>query len=429
MLPLLSLSLSVFPRCSEEFKRGPTSCEFSFEAAKCKFKMTTMAVVVPFPAKQIDMMQKALKFWGHPDVFPCDRTKKYRHHVDLVFQFTVSTVEAHQNFLIFPSRRLSSFSFFVFAFCTVEEPVPSMDLLAMLWGVEVEGRWCMRFPPFFFSPSVHEFPPPPPGGGLWLVLQDSFAEVPGLQQKVLDITKPYRQCFREVRFLSMNLDSAQKQYDGNRFSPSPSTMFHTLLGMEEMVKSYSHFFLFEPDALPFRAEWVDRLLLEVMLDQVDFWQKGSMAYYNPEDDHHINGNALYRLGHHGYNCFLERVLSVMYPYSFDYGQYFVMQKPDNFHLTHRFLLLFLPSIGRMESPFLSPLPMRIPHPLLHPSRLYMHGRCCSPCRYIRSLFIQNSQWKFNIEFMRKNHNESFLVHGKAACKILYTRYADFLETA
>lgn len=286
---------------AKEFKRGPTSCEFSFEAAKCKFKMTTMAVVVPFPAKQIDMMQKALKFWGHPDVFPCDRTKKYRHHVDLVFQFT-----------------------------------------------------------------------------------DSFAEVPGLQQKVLDITKPYRQCFREVRFLSMNLDSAQKQYDGNRFSPSPSTMFHTLLGMEEMVKSYSHFFLFEPDALPFRAEWVDRLLLEVMLDQVDFWQKGSMAYYNPEDDHHINGNALYRLGHHGYNCFLERVLSVMYPYSFDYGQYFVMQKPDNFHLTHR---------------------------------------------YIRSLFIQNSQWKFNIEFMRKNHNESFLVHGKAACKILYTRYADFLETA
>ena len=172
--------------------------------------------------------------------------------------------------------------------------------------------------------------------------QDSFLDHPELRRRLEEALQPIQECFGRVRFLSMNLDEAQNQYDKNRFSPSPSTMFHTLFGIEDLVSSYSHFFLMEPDTRPFRSGWSDRMLLEVMLDRVDFWQKGSMAYYDPEDDHHINGNAIYRLGDPGYSCFLERVLTVMYPYSFDYGQYMVMQKPDNFHLTHRCVFCIFP---------------------------------------------------------------------------------------
>ena len=135
----------------------------------------------------------------------------------------------------------------------------------------------------------------------------------------------------------MNLDEAQRQYDKNRFSPSPSTMFHTLFGSEMMVKSYSHFFLMEPDVRPVRGGWVDRLVQEVTLDLVDFWQKGSMEYNHPHADHHLNGNGLYRLGSSDYNCFLEAVLALRYPDSFDQGQFIIMQQPDKIHQQHRFV--------------------------------------------------------------------------------------------
>ena len=166
-------------------------------------------------------------------------------------------------------------------------------------------------------------------------LTESFARHASVRHRLEDALRPVLQCFRSVRFLSMNLDEAQRQYDKNRFSPSPSTMFHTLFGSEMMVKSYSHFFLMEPDVRPVRGGWVDRLVQEVTLDLVDFWQKGSMEYNHPHADHHLNGNGLYRLGSSDYNCFLEAVLALRYPDSFDQGQFIIMQQPDKIHQQHR----------------------------------------------------------------------------------------------
>lgn len=268
----------------------------------CEYTPTDIAIVVPLVPKQIDLLERGLKLWNHPDFFPCAEDGNFRDHIDLVFQITLS---------------------------------------------------------FDADPQ----------------LKARISQALGMGKAT--------QCFRNVRFLSMNLDKAQDQYDMNLFSPGPSTMFHLLPAMEEeMVNVYTHFFLMEPDVRPLRRGWADEVMLQVITEPVEFWQKGSVGYYDVHEDHHINGNALYRLGDHDFNCFLQAELANEYPNSFDQSIFKASLRPENRDHIHRF---------------------------------------------IRSTFIMNSNWNYYLNGFTKDYPHTFLVHGKTACGRIDNKYKDFLE--
>lgn len=183
-----------------------------------------------------------------------------------------------------------------------------------------------------------------------MCLQISFQDQHDIRERLEQALGPVMSCFRRIRFISMNLDEAQNQYDKGRFSPSPSTMFHSLFGLEELYAQYSHFLLVEPDVRALRSGWLDRLAMEVVVDRIDFWQKGSIEYSFEQGDGHINGNAIYRLGNMEYNCFLEAALAIRYPDSFDQGQYFVMHQPDRLENAHRFGIIHFVLLPRDSYP-------------------------------------------------------------------------------
>ena len=148
--------------------------------------------------------------------------------------------------------------------------------------------------------------------------QRSLDQFPNLYSDIRDALGEARQCFRDILFFSMNLDVAQDQYPGRLcFSPGPSTMFHSLFGLEELLRRYSHFFMLEADVRATRSFWVDQLMREVTLERLRFWQKGSIAYNDLSGNLHVNGNGIFRLGDEEFNCFMQQELAIFYPLNFD----------------------------------------------------------------------------------------------------------------
>ena len=146
----------------------------------------------------------------------------------------------------------------------------------------------------------------------------SLDQFPNLYSDIRDALGEARQCFRDILFFSMNLDVAQDQYPGRLcFSPGPSTMFHSLFGLEELLRRYSHFFMLEADVRATRSFWVDQLMREVTLERLRFWQKGSIAYNDLSGNLHVNGNGIFRLGDEEFNCFMQQELAIFYPLNFD----------------------------------------------------------------------------------------------------------------
>ncbi|KAG2388532.1 hypothetical protein C9374_000696 [Naegleria lovaniensis] len=86
---------------------------------------------------------------------------------------------------------------------------------------------------------------------------------------------------------------------------------------------FHYFFLMEPDVVPIRDYWVERLITEIQKNfhngQSDFWQMGSLsrcpASYGDiaaRTDVHMNGNAVYYLQDPEFDRYMERMIN-FYP--------------------------------------------------------------------------------------------------------------------
>ncbi|KAI8838047.1 hypothetical protein BJ741DRAFT_683359 [Chytriomyces cf. hyalinus JEL632] len=132
-----------------------------------------------------------------------------------------------------------------------------------------------------------------------------------------------KQCFASVRFVNALLTM-----DEDAYPVGPSRMFfklfntlkrHPLLGVapslsgkREAGMHHQAIYYMEPDNLPCRASWLDRLYEEASIPG-DFWMRGSIL--RNEDvsvgewtfAEHINGNALYRVDDAAFLKFLSLV--------------------------------------------------------------------------------------------------------------------------
>ena len=271
---------------------------------QCRYSDPEVVVIIPFVASQVDLLERGIWLWSHPDFSPCSLgpSSFSGKSVDLIFQIT-----------------------------------------------------------------------------------RSFEEFPGLQERLQQaLQQGARHCFGRVEFRSMNLHPDQDQYDLQQYSPGPSSMFHLLFTSEDLAARYSHFLLMEPDVRAIRPGWVQALQQEVALSSVDFWQKGSVPYYSTfAGNLHINGNAIYKLGDQEFNCFLEREIAVQYPSSFDHSIHKTALLPEN--------------------------------------RRHLH-------RFVRGVFIKNSNMDFFWDGYVEKYTHTWLVHGKAACKIIDSLYHTFLSS-
>jgi len=135
-------------------------------------------------------------------------------------------------------------------------------------------------------------------------------------EKIQKDTKHYRSlstCFDKKHYRSVVLP------DGG-YDFGPPNMFREII-LGPVSDGYDYVFQIEPDVIPIRMHWLDKLFAET-LDNSPFWVKGSFAlYYDPLEPYggcltgtamnethgmescplgprllHINGNALYSLG-------------------------------------------------------------------------------------------------------------------------------------
>lgn len=223
-------------------------------------------------------------------------------------------------------------------------------------------------------------------------LTNDFEDFPDIKKRLEEALRlsDVSSCFHAVRYLSMRLTKEQDQYSATWFppwapaySPGPSTMFHSIFGMEYFVNHYSHFFMMEPDVRAIRPGWVDQMYLEVFMDGSDFWQKGSVRYYTPQGDHHLNGNAFYKLGDPQFNCFLQQAVDAKFPRAFDVSMFEIASESKN--------------------------------------RKHLH-------RLTKTVFVKNVQWNFSMpEFARKNPG-TFLVHGSESSRRMEKMHADYLKS-
>ncbi|KAI9337957.1 hypothetical protein BDR26DRAFT_863350 [Obelidium mucronatum] len=129
---------------------------------------------------------------------------------------------------------------------------------------------------------------------------------------------PLKTCFGSVRFLNALLKDSEDEY------PLGAThmffrLFHRLSetpllknGHRQHQQHHQAFYYMEPDNVPCRKNWLDRLYEEASIPG-DFWMRGSiMRDRNPmvgdwSFSDHINGNALYRADDADFIDFVKRV--------------------------------------------------------------------------------------------------------------------------
>lgn len=121
-----------------------------------------------------------------------------------------------------------------------------------------------------------------------------------------------RRAFGRVVFLEAQLSGRYNEYDKRRntatWTAGPNSMFNLLISHARRL-GYRHLLQLEPDVLPIRAGWLDRVACLAAIS--DAWVIGSALYANCTHDirtgrcerelperfvGHINGNAIYAVG-------------------------------------------------------------------------------------------------------------------------------------
>ncbi|KAJ3416748.1 hypothetical protein HDV05_000122 [Chytridiales sp. JEL 0842] len=142
----------------------------------------------------------------------------------------------------------------------------------------------------------------------------------GQMRNLLKKEPQVMQCFSRVRFMNALLTDEEDPYpDGasqmffklfSLLSPhfkKPSTSANTA-----DHQTYQAIYYLEPDNIPCRPYWMDRLYEEASIPG-DFWMRGSiLRNRNPVVGewtlaNHINGNALYRLDDQKFAQYIEKV--------------------------------------------------------------------------------------------------------------------------
>ncbi|KAJ3099999.1 Pyridoxal 5'-phosphate synthase subunit snz1 [Phlyctochytrium planicorne] len=128
------------------------------------------------------------------------------------------------------------------------------------------------------------------------------------------------QCFRTVRFICARLSEEEDKYPYG-----PSHMFFKLFSNKETKpllrapggsgfedQPYQVMYYMEPDNIPCRSNWLDRLFEEASIPG-DFWMRGSILRNRDpivgtwSFANHMNGNALYRMDDPRFTDFVEVV--------------------------------------------------------------------------------------------------------------------------
>ncbi|KAJ3116160.1 hypothetical protein HDU96_010269 [Phlyctochytrium bullatum] len=122
-------------------------------------------------------------------------------------------------------------------------------------------------------------------------------------------TRTLSRCFSSVKFITANLSPQEDTYP-----LGAAHMFFKLLAQfptpPAPLAPYNAMFYMEPDVIPCRRHWLDRLYEESSIPG-DFWVRGSiLRNANPQTStwtfaNHINGNALYRLDDARFHRFLS----------------------------------------------------------------------------------------------------------------------------
>lgn len=145
-----------------------------------------------------------------------------------------------------------------------------------------------------------------------------------------------RRCFRAFKFMSaeMSAEQSRNTYHHHWATLQPKTrgtvtqFYRLMLSSPDVERAYTHVFYMEPDARPIRAHWLDALHRLAHADATGFWMMGSMMRYpkpivlglEPYRSHylhHINGNAIYRVGCPCFKAYLREVWREYGDYAFD----------------------------------------------------------------------------------------------------------------
>ncbi|KAL9645632.1 hypothetical protein ABK040_015847 [Willaertia magna] len=147
---------------------------------------------------------------------------------------------------------------------------------------------------------------------------EDFALMSGFQvkQRVIDEWRKLngRECFNG----GLQLISSYTPHKHDQHPNGPCFMFFSAMDILER-EGFDYYFQFEPDVIPIKSNWLDKILNESVHAPSDFWQKGSLSRCPDEyaelgrrQDFHMNGNALYKLGDPKFKDYIERV-KTFYP--------------------------------------------------------------------------------------------------------------------
>ena len=156
---------------------------------------------------------------------------------------------------------------------------------------------------------------------------NSLSEV---ESSLMNAVAPVRNCFRHVVFRS-----------GQQVVPTPviisaRSIFYSLFGAEDfMVNHYTHFFWMDPNARPFRSNWVHALLKEVVMEYREMWQKAPMHFMTASSDQSMNWNSFYKLGDKEFNCALDHAWLSRNPDTALLGVFQELSRPDNRWQLHK----------------------------------------------------------------------------------------------
>lgn len=161
-----------------------------------------------------------------------------------------------------------------------------------------------------------------------------------------------RACWSAVRVVVANLTRVPPAAPSERYARKPvADHFFSVLDAPALRQHADYIAYFEPDTLPVRALWLDRLYEQVEHGG-DFWLKGSL-YRGPNQPldfcyslcgcaEHINGNAIHALHDERYVKFLRSVYRQMDFLSFNYDAFIMnrLKAPENWRFfqehAHRF---------------------------------------------------------------------------------------------
>jgi len=130
----------------------------------------------------------------------------------------------------------------------------------------------------------------------------------GTLKSAISSHKEISQCFSVIRFANARLNDEEDVYP-----LGASRMFFRLMGMNTINK-YNYMYYMEPDNLPCKQYWLDRIYEEAtIVGGESLWMRGSIIRNGVSMvgtwtfGEHMNGNAIYRLDSQQFFDFLALV--------------------------------------------------------------------------------------------------------------------------